>query len=265
MNNIKLYVPKKETISNLKKQILNDDLAKLNDKYKLKKNTLDFIVSYIVPKGKLLEVGCFIRNTYPNEVSLGEISLALECNKKSKGVLETINFKDLGEIPSLTAVSTTIIFHIDEKFVYDNDEEYNIRVIKDNLIAYSSMKTKLEGIPLDISFEEESQIINYVNNLEELQKNKMSISIFKTIKSSIGDIEISLIFRNTYNKTIKLEELPITILNYNDVPVCKYKFQDTNGLVKIESGKAKYVKLKIDNSKIYNTVFDLDRCKILFQ
>ncbi len=265
MNNIKLYVPKNETISNLKKQILNDDLNKLNDKYKLKKNTLDFIVSYVIPKDKFLEVGCFIRNTYSNEISLGEINLALESNKKEKILLQTVKFKDLGEIPSLTAISTTILFHFDGKFMYDNDEEYNIRVIEDNLIAYSSIKTKLEGIPLDISFEEESEIISYVHNLEELQKNKMSISIFKTIRNSIGDIEISLVFRNTYNKTIKLTELPITILNYNDIPVCKYKFQDTNGIVKIESGKAKFVKFKIDKSKIYNTVFDLDRCKILFQ
>lgn len=134
-----------------------------------------------------------------------------------------------------------------------------------NLKPDLTVTTEIENLPLNISFEEEKEIRDFDNNLKTLKKDAISLDVFKSAITEDKGIEITILFRNGYDKAAKIEKLPITIENFNGLPICKVVFEDSNGLVEVNPRKSKLVKFKIEECKLYTKVFDLDRCKILYK
>lgn len=269
MNNkfdIKLNIPKGQIISSLKEKIFQEELNNINQTKPLEENQINLAATYFLCKENELEVGFFIRNTLKSALSLKGINLAVQSSKGD--IISTLqcNLKEIGIMPSCTGTPYSLKFTLSEGAMYNKDEEYEITFVNFNgLKGFSSVETEIENMPINISFEEEEALLNFEKNLGTLKKDEITISMFKRVKTDDGGIDITLLIRNGYNRDIKLEKLPITIFNYNNYPICKHVFNNSNGLVSISSLKAKLIKLSIDPSKVYNTVFDLDRCKILFQ
>ncbi|HBA05296.1 MAG TPA: hypothetical protein DCW51_15885 [Clostridium sp.] len=263
---IKLNIPKGLVISPLKEKILMEELHHINETIPLEENQINLAATYFLHKNNEVEVGFFIRNTFKSSISLANVELAI---KNSIGnTISTLhcNLEELGAMPSYTGTHCNLKFILNEGTFYNSDEKYriifnNIKEVK----GFKSVKTDIENMPIDISFEEEEEIRKFERNLSILKKNEVNIEIFKIEKGYNNSIDITLLMRNGYDKDIKLERLPITIMNYNNYPICKHVFHDSNGLVNISSQRAKLLKLSIDKSKLYNTVFDLKQCKILFQ
>jgi len=263
---IRLNIPKGQNVSPLKERILQEELDNINEIKPLGENQINLATTYILKKENELELGIFIRNTMKSALSLEIIDLAVQGSKGDIIATVQCNLKELGAMPSCTGTPYTIRFSLNKGAIYNKDEEYKVIFVNgDELKGFRSVETEIENMPIDISFEEEEALISFTKNLATLKKDEVNISIFRSIKTDNGGIDITLLIRNGYNRDIKLEKLPITIVNYNNYPICKHVFNDDNGLVSISSLKAKLIKLSIDPSKIYNTVFDLDRCKILFQ
>jgi len=267
MNNksdIRLNIPKIQMVSPLKEKVFQEELYNINEIEPLKENQVNLATTYFSNKGNELEVGFFIRNTLKNEISLEEVVLAIQSSKGDIISNLTCNLKELGSMPSYTGTPCSLKFIINEGSIYDPNEEYRV-IFNKNINCFQSVKADIENISIDMSFDEEEEIRKFEKGLDTLRKDEINIAIFKLVKDDNGSINITLLVRNGYNKEIKLERLPITIMNYNNYPICKHVFYDSNGLVNIGARRAKLLKLSIDKSKIYNTVFDLNKCKILFQ
>ncbi|HAR84743.1 MAG TPA: hypothetical protein DCR69_03350 [Clostridium sp.] len=269
MNNkfdIKLNIPKGQIVSSLKEKIFQEELNNINQTKPLEENQINLAATYFLCKDNELEVGLFIRNTLKSPLSLKGINLAVQSSKGDIIATLQCNLKEIGIMPSCTGTPYSLKFTLSEGAIYNKDEEYEITFVNfDVLKGFSSVETEIENMPINMSFEEEEALLNFEKNLATLKKDEINISIFRSIKIDNGGIDITLLIRNGYNRDIKLERLPITIMNYNNYPICKHVFHDSNGLVNISAQRAKLLKLSIDKSKLYNTVFDLDRCKILFQ
>ncbi len=264
--NIKLNIPKGQNVSSLKERIFQEELDNINEIKPLGENQINLATTYILKKENELELGIFIRNTMKSSLSLETIDLAVQSSKGDIIATVQCDLKGLGAMPSCTGTPYTLKFSLNEGTIYNKDEEYKVIFVNgDELKGFRSVETEIENMPIDISFEEEEALISFAKTLTTLKKDEVNISIFDIIKTDNGGIDITLLIRNGYNKNIELNRLPITIMNYNNYPICKHVFNDANGLVSISPLKAKLIKLSIDPSKIYNTVFDLDRCKILFQ
>lgn len=269
MNNefdIKLNIPKGQIISPLKEKILQEELHNINETEPLRENLINLASTYFLHKNNEVEVGFFIRNTFKSSISLANVDLAIESSIGN--IISTLhcNLEELGAMPSYTGTHCNLKFILNEGAFYNSDEKYrivfnNIKEVK----GFKTVKTDIENMPIDISFEEEEEIRKFEKSLNTLKKNEMDIAIFKLKRMDHGNINITLLIRNGYDIDVKLEKLPITIMNYNNYPICKHVFHDSNGLVNISAQHAKLLKLSIDKSKLYNTVFDLNKCKILFQ
>lgn len=269
MNNkfdIKLNIPKGKIVSRLRREVFEEELNNINKENSLEENQVNLTTTYILNNGTELEVGFFIRNTMKSALSLEVMNLAVQSSKGDIIATMQCNLKEMGTMPSCTGTPYSLKFTLNEGAIYDKDEEYKVIFVNFNgLKGFSSVETEIENMPIDMSFKEEEALLNFEKNLATLKKDEINISIFRSIKTDNGGIDITLLIRNGYNKNIVLDRLPITIMNYNNYPVCKHVFTAANGLVSISPLKAKLIKLSIDPSKVYNTVFDLDRCKILFQ
>lgn len=269
MNNnitINLHIPKTEQLSSLKARVLSEELENINKKNPPKEESVSIATTYSLIRNDNIEVGFFIRNTFSKNISLEYVRLGLQNSEDKIIYNQIVNFKDIGIIPPYSAIPSTIKFQLLEEIKKQKLENLKLVFLSTKeLNAFKSVETDLEEVSLDLSFEEEKELREFKNNLDMLQKDTLSTALFKADKLDDGGVELSILFRNGFDSEIKIEKLPITIENFNGISICKYVFQDTNSIVKVGPAKAKLVKLKIDKSNIYNTVFDLDRCKILFQ
>lgn len=263
---INLHIPETEQLSSLKARVLSEELESVNKKNPPKEESVSIATTYSLIRNGNIEVGFFIRNTFSKNISLEYVRVGLQNNEDKIIYNQVVNFKDIGIIPPYSAIPSTIKFKLLDNI--NKDEVQDLKLVflsAKELNAFKSVETDLEEVSLDLSFEEEQELREFKNNLEMLQKDTLSTALFKANKLDDGGVELSILFRNGYDSEIRIEKLPITIENFNGISICKHVFQDANSIVKVGPAKAKLVKFKIDKSKIYNTVFDLDRCKILFQ
>lgn len=261
---IKLSISNQQSTTKLKERVLQEELNKIINESSIKENEINIEVNYCLEKDSKLEIGCFIINTFSQKASLELVKLGLEDEKGDIILTQNINLKELGLIDSNSAVPTTISFEIPKNF--NSNKKYSVRFLTDRENkSIQTMPTILDNIPLDMSFEEERDIRDFFYKLSPVKVNEVSLTLYDAVITSDKGVEIRVLFRNGYNQEIEIERLPITIENFNGISICKHVFQDANSIVKVGPAKAKLVKFKIDKSKIYNTVFDLDRCKILFQ
>lgn len=261
---IKLSIPNEQLTTKLKEKVLQEELNKIIGKSYIKENEINIEVNYCVEKNNKLEIGCFIINTFSQKASLELVKLGLEDEKGDIILTQNINLKKLGLIDSNSAIPTIILFDMPKNF--NTNKKYRVRFLTDKeKKSIQTRATILDNLPLNISFEEETNIRDFFDKLSPVKVDEVSLTLYDAVRTSDKGIEIRVLFRNGYDQEIEIERLPITIENFNGISICKCVFEDVNSIVKVGPAKAKLVKFKIDKSKIYNTVFDINRCKILFQ
>lgn len=264
-DNIKLYLPQNQCISKLRLKVLEEELIKVNMKYPLNNDCINISTIFFIKKENMMEVGIFIRNTLSKKVCLKPMRLVLK-NESGKLISEQIvNFEEIGNLPSYSATPMIVSFNLPKDFVYIN-EDYIVSFSQyENINAVDSMEVDIEDIPLNLSYEMEQKMQNFKESLDILKKDQISISLFEAKRDTDGGIALNILIRNGYLQEIKLEELPITIVNYNNIIIFKHIFKEFDKIIKISPAKARFIDIKIDGSLLYNTVFDINRCKILFQ
>ncbi len=263
---IKLNIPKGQVISHLKEKVFYEELQNINSIEAIEENQINLAISYILYENNKLEVGFFIRNTLKSAIALENVELAIQDSKGNIIADLKCNLNGLGSMPSYTGTPCNLEFKLNKGNSFNSNEKYRIIFnTHKEMKSLKAVKADIENIPMDIPFEDEEAIRRFEKGLDILKKDEINIDVFKAERINNDSIDITLLIRNGYDKEIRLERLPLTIINSNNYPVCKHIFYDSNGLVNVGAQRAKILKLSIDKSKIYNTVFDLNKCKILFQ
>ncbi|GEM_PF-938989 len=265
--NIELYIPKEHKVSSLKEKVYKEELDNINKSQPMDKNQINLATTYFIPKNGNLEVGFFIRNTLPKNFFFDKLSLSLQSDNDEKISSGEFDFSHIGSIPSYTGTPTSVEFKLPKEFIYNSDKVYKLKIEKDNsdFNILLSVDTEIENMPTDLSFEEEMELNNFFRNLDVLRADDMSTDLFKAKRTQDKGVEITVIIRNGYNRGIRIDRFPISIVNFNGTPICKGKFENPSGLIHIDAHKAGILTFKIENEQLFNTVFDLKQCKILFQ
>ncbi|EQB88390.1 SLAP domain-containing protein [Clostridium punense] len=269
MNNnldIKLYLPQHEGLSLLRAQIFEEELSEINRNFPLDKNKVDITSTYITEHEDSVEVGFFIRNTLTTYVAFERVALCLKDEEGGVLTSQVFNFKDMTKVPPSSGVPMSINFKKNESFNFDKNKKYIISFDNaDKMESYEGAGSEIENMPTNLSFESEREILDYANGLETLKANEISLSVFKLAQSQDRGIDITLLMRNGYDRNIKLQVLPVKVLNYNDTVIGKDIFRNPEGLVSISAKKSKLLRLHLDPSKLYTTIFDLSKCKVVFE
>lgn len=264
--NVKLYLPKNEGVSPLKTQVYEEELREINEKFPMEENQINIKATYIAPNDHSIEVGFFLRNTLNNNISLENLNLCLKNNSGEIVLSQIFNMKSMGEIPANSGIPMTVSFNKGLEFDFNEAENYSIHFANaSEMRSFFSVNAEIENLPNNLSYDAEREILDFSENLQTLRANEISISVFKLTDSIQGGIDITLLLRNGYEKEIKLEELPLTILNFNNTIIGRQVFKKEEGLSVISPRKSKLIKLHFEASKLYTNIYDLSRCKILFK
>jgi SLAP domain-containing protein len=263
---INLYLPDGEGVSFLKKKIFQEELDRINKQFPLQENQININKTYMVDRENALEVGFFIRSTVKKDICIGEADLGIENINKEIVISQKFNFKELGVIPSYCGIPVAVHFnkHGNDKFY--NVEGYSLKFVNlDSLQSFLSVNSEIENLSANLSFEEEKEILDYVHKLEVLKKNEISLSVFKLTKNESGGIAIEVLVRNGYENEAKLEKIPISIFNENNVIIARSVFENPDGIVKVSPYKSKLVKFVFESSNIYISDYELSKCKVLYK
>lgn len=261
--NVELSLKGEEYISELRKKVYEDELREINLKFPLYENEIDIKQSYIIKNDNNLEVGFFIRNGLIKNIAIEVVSLVVEDKQGNCVLSKVFNFKNYGTIPPLSAKPYVVNFEFNDNVNIIDGEEYTIKLDDaNNYKLFSSVETKIDNMPLDISFDEEQEIRNYANNLETLKQDRIDISIYKLSYTKIQGIECSVIIRNGYNKDINFEKLPITILNEDGEVVARKLFESTDDSLKVSAKKSIFIKFIMFPDDVLDKNADLSKCRI---
>lgn len=254
------------SLSQLKKRVYEEELKVINKKHSLKENDVDINVTYFLKNENNLEAGLFIRNGSNQNLYFEEIPLAVQHYKGSSILSQKFNFKDSGIIKGHGARPFVVNFQIPEGVVFDETKDYGIKFNDVNeMKAFNSVATDIENIPTSLSFEQESALKNFANNLPTLKANEFSVSVFKLEFTPEDDIVCILLFRNGNVKPVKVEKLPISIFDETGALIGRSVFSDVAELSHIAPGKAKVLSFLFNKGEVKPGRFDFSKCKVEFK
>jgi SLAP domain-containing protein len=264
--NVTLSLPERETVSNLKMQIYNEDLKSLNNKFPLYKNQVDIKKTYIISNGKILEVGFFVRNGLENKLSVEVVPIVVRDSKGKTIVAEKINLKEFGVIPPLSARPYTGNFQMEYEVSSEELEKCDIDFFDVNrLEAYNSVPTEIDDLPMYMSFEEEQEIKEFIRKLPTLKEDDFTLSVFKLNQDESGNLICSFLLRNGHNSEASLEKIPISIVNEFNETIARRVFENKSGFIKIGSRKSKFFTIEFKSNEINGENYDVSKCKVVLK
>lgn len=261
--NVELSLIGNDYVSELRRKIYKEELNEINEKYPLLENEIDIRKSFFAKNDKILEVGFFIRNSLKSSISLENIALVIQ-DGNGKSILSKIfDLKEHGIIPALSGKPFVVNFEINDSISINDGEEYTIKFDDSNEFkAFSSVETDIENMPIDISFEEEQEIKNFVKNLETLKKDQIGISLYKLSYTKNQGLDCLLLIRNGYDREISFGKLPITIIDVDGAEVARGVFENSEALLKISANKSIYSKFSFFPNDVVIKNADLSKCRI---
>lgn len=262
---ISLYLGTNNSGSNLKKNVYEKELRDINTKYPLSSNQIDIHKTYLSKNDQGLEVGFFIRNGASKSISLEKINLAILDNSNNVIVANNFNFKEFGFIPAFSARPFTVNFPCEDEINLRKNEEYRLQFSLENMHADKTVGIQLEDLPLDIDFEEEILMKDFISSLEALPPGKVMSNLYKLSYTDEGAMSCILLFRNSTDGDFTLNTLSITIVSEENIVVAQKNFNGENFNISVGARKSKFIELFIEPTNVLGSHYDLSKCKIAFQ
>lgn len=264
---LNLFLGNEECASTLKKNIYEEELRELNLKHPLEKGNFDIAQTYVISKDEAnIEVGFYIRNALEEEILIENIPLAVEdCGGKIIAT-KAFNFKDYGPIPPNTARPFIIILPLKKDEVFNNSEKYYIKLYEPKEVnAFYSVNTRIEDLPIDITFEDENEFRTFEKALKTLKTDEFAVDIFRLEWKDNNVLICKILFRNGRNNEVIIRKIPITIINDNNEVIAKTIFENNEGLFSVPSTKSKLMNMELRLLQGDKSSIELCKCKVLFQ
>lgn len=249
-----------DIISDVQKEILEDEISELHS---IKENDINIATIYVFDNGDDLEAKVYFRNGLDRDVNFEFVPLILLNSNNEEVARDIFDLKELGNIPSGGARPWKIHFN-KELVEMDNFKNEKCRVAFDSRVkAVNYADIEYDSIP-EVFQKHKPIFEKFLHNLPGIEKGKLNISTFDIILNVDGKIVITLVIRNSLNKNIKLEEIPITIKDSKGKVVTSTKFSLNDFIVK--SMKARICNLAIQTDmKVKHSVSFKDKFNVIFQ
>lgn len=245
-------------VSDVQKDIMNEEISGLEP---IKENDINISTIYVFDDGDEIEAKVYFRNGFLKKVNFEYVPLVLVNSQKDIVASKVFDLREMGDIPSGGARPWKLYF---EKSSVDMSKfsPENCKVIfNKNIKAVNYAKFQFQDFPEELNnFKGEFQ--KFLENLPNIEKGKFSTSTFNITLQQNGNLIVTIIMRNSVEKAVKIEEIPVTIKDENDNVVVSGKFQLND--FTINSMKARVCILTFETNLNPNTV-DTSKCKVVFQ
>ncbi|MGM7634592.1 accessory Sec system S-layer assembly protein [Bacillus sp. Hm123] len=173
------------------------------------------------PEG--LAVSAFVRNSVDKDLQLGETRLLLMNEQQQVKAKHLFNMKEIGSLPAQSSRPWTFIFPTETI-------ASSIDLAKENwTLAFDLTSTKHE-LDLAPSWEEalpeaqKEQLRKVVAELGDPGKNELNFTGLQAKFADDGQFHVTLLMRNGYEKNLKIEQLPLQVLDHQKEVIAEGQF-----------------------------------------
>jgi len=256
---ISIHPELEDRISKFQKECFEDEIGSLPP---IKEGDVNISTDFIFDLGDKYEASIFIRNGLQKPINFEDVSF-LVVNKNNEVLGSKIfNLREVGDVPALGARPWKIYFEKSEV----NLEAQNIKelsIIFDTRIkAEETVKIEFENLPEGIQGEARRKFEKFLENLPLLRRGQVSMSTYSVEKTKDGGIATTIVIRNGANKEIKIEKVPLTIIDANERAVAAGVFYLDN--VTINASKAKVYNFSFSKEELTEEEIDLSSWKVNF-
>ncbi len=246
-------------VSDVQKDIMNDEIAEFEP---IKENDINISTVYTFDDGDEIEAKVYFRNGLSKNVNFEYVPLIMVNSKDEVVASKNFDLREMGDIKAAGARPWKLCFEktcVDmEKF---SPEDCKILFNK-NIKAVNYAKLEFEDFPENFSdFRGEFQ--KFLENLPGMEKGKFSVSTFNIALQQNGALIVTTVMRNSVEKTVKIEELPVTIKDENDNIIVNGKF-DLKDFT-INPMKAKVCTLAFETNLNSDSVVNTDKWRVVFE
>lgn len=257
---VELSLPERfeAVVSDVQKDILNEEISGLEP---IKENDINISTVYAFDDGDEIEAKVYFRNGLSKNINFEYVPLIIVNSKEEVIASKMFDLREMGDIPTGGARPWKLYFEkscVDmEKF---SPEDCKV-IFNKNIKAVNYAKLEFENFPEEFSnFRNEFQ--KFLDELPKIEKGQFSASTFNIALQKDGNLVITIVMRNSVDKPVKIQEIPVTVKNENNDVIVSGKFQ--LGDFTINPMKAKVCTLAFQTNLDQNTV-DTSKWKVVFQ
>lgn len=257
---VELSLPERfeAVVSDVQKDILSEEISGLEP---IKENDINISTIYAFDDGDEIEAKVYFRNGFPEKLNFECVHLIMVNSKKEVVASKMFDLSEMGYIPTGGARPWKLYFEkscVDmEKFSPEDCKVFFDRNIK----AVNYAKLEFENFPEEFNnFRNEFE--KFLDELPKIEKGQFSVSTFNIALQKDGNLVITVIMRNSVDKAVKIQEIPVTVKNENNDVIVSGKFQ--LGDFTINPMKAKVCTLAFQTDLDPNTV-DTSKWRVEFQ
>ncbi|KMY51863.1 accessory Sec system S-layer assembly protein [Peribacillus loiseleuriae] len=176
----------------------------------------------------------FVRNSLNKDITFQEVSLLLLDENKETIARHSFDMSLLGELPARSSRPWMFVFPADTV----SKTEFST---KDWTIAFE-LKTK-HRLDLAESWEkglpeaERKNLENYVDKIDPPRAGEMNFLGLQAKTTEQGDLHVTILIRNGHDKNVKIEKLPLEIIDASQEVVAKGGFSLDDLEIKANTSK----------------------------
>jgi accessory Sec system S-layer assembly protein len=159
-----------------------------------------------------LAVSAFVRNTVQKEISLGDVPLLLLNEKNELKARHTFQLSELGALPADSSRPWTFVFP-------SASANKQVELGKENWSIAFDLTSREHKLDLDPKWEdslpasEKENLKKMVEKLGNPQKDELNFTGLNAHLLENGNLTISLLIRNGYERNVNIEKLPLQLID----------------------------------------------------
>ncbi|MBU3130328.1 SLAP domain-containing protein [Clostridium tagluense] len=260
--NINLHLNEydKGVMSDFQKDFLSEELAGMPP---LEDGQVSINGVYTFDMGDKIEVSVYLRNGLANQINFHKVPLVIINQKGEVLAKQIMDMHDFGILPPFSARPYKVYFDKINVFVDTIPmDDWKIQFEK-SISAIKTVKVELDEMPKDMDRDLKNSFIKFLNKLPLIRSGDVNIEVFKTLRCMDNSISVVFLILNGYDKIVKLERLPILIVDEQGEVVAKGIFDIEN--INVNPHKAKIYDFTITEEYIVNKDYDISNCKVYFK
>lgn len=235
--------------SEFQREIMSEEVEQINKEFPLSNNNFDFKINYIVENEDDYEVEFYFRNNMKVDLTFGNVPLHFVYDDAVIAITVVDFKKEFGDIKSKSI--KVCRFNIEKSKVYYPEHLYNSELKLGVNVEYKVEETieeEIVNMPKDLPYDQKNYFESKIKSLPNLIKNTYDIRTLAISGDKDGNVDIVLLIRNGYNKEILIKEMPMALLNKEEIPIYFGTFKSDN--ISVQGEKSRIFLYKIPKAAL---------------
>ncbi|NMM65063.1 SLAP domain-containing protein [Clostridium sp. P21] len=258
---IELSLPERfeAIVSDVQKDIMNEEISGFEP---IKENDINISTVYTFDDGDEIEAKVYFRNGLPTNINFEYVSLVMINSKKEIVASKRFDLREMGDIPTGGARPWKLYFEkscVDMKKFSTQDCKI---LFEKNIKAVNYAKFEFENFPEEFQ-NFKGEFDKFLEDLPKIEGGNLSISTFSINVQKNNNIVVTIVIRNSIKRSVKIEQIPITIRDENDNILVNGNFNLNNFVV--SPMKARMCNLAFETNLSADEVMKKDKWKVVYE